>query len=204
MKRILSAAAVLLLFISRAMADTEVPSMREALQTATATEQPAAGAFRFRDGVTWGMSTAQVQMTEHEKMTERTLNDWAIMVTDGKTQVSRCRADLIYMFYHDRLLMITYEFQQTDNGGDYEYLTGALSTVYGEKKSPDAAAIKFIMDRVYPNRYKTEWIMKPWVWTAQDGTFVYLYYYAENAFAIMYVCPELIQGGYGVYQTEGL
>ena len=205
MRRLMSlfAAVLMLAACAAAAADQAVPSMRETLESAAATTAPASG-FRFRDGVTWGMSSQQVQMTEKEQMTLRSLNDWSVMVTNGKTQVSRCYADLIYMFYHDRLLMINYEFQQQDGGEDYEYLTGALSTVYGERKKPDGSAVKYMMDRVYPNRYKSEWIVNPRVWTAQDGTFIYLYYYAENAFAIMYVSPELIQGGYGVYQTNGL
>ena len=37
--------------------------------------------------------------------------------------------------------------------------------------------------------------------TNSDGTAVYLYYYSETDFAIMYVSPEL---GARIYQTNGL
>ena len=61
--------------------------------------------------------------------------------------------------------------------------------------------IKALMDAINPNLYVTEKIREACAWSASDGTTVYLYYYSSDAFAIMYVSPEL---GSRVYQTNGL
>jgi hypothetical protein len=193
----LLAAAVLL---CGSAAGEEVSAMRELFQTTQSTATPSPNAFRFRDGIRWGMNTQQVKALETEKMTERTLQNWSIMLTDGKVAVSRFTADLVFMFREDRLLMISYEFRQTSKD-DYPYLTGALGSIYGEKKDADPLKIKALMDTINPNRYRTELITEAYGWETMDGTAVYLYYYSQEAFAIMYVSPEL---GSRIYQTNGL
>jgi len=164
------------------------------------TSTPAPNAFRFRDGIRWGMNPQQVRALEPEPMTERSTQSWSIMLTDGKVVVSRFTADLVFIFRDDRLQMISYEFQK-GNGDDFLYLTGALGSVYGDKKEADPLKIKALMDAINPNRYKTELITQACGWTTEDGTAVYLYYFSENAFAITYVSPEL---GSRIYQTNGL
>ena len=96
--------------------------------------------------------------------------------------------------------MISYEFQQATKD-DYLYLTGALSSVYGEKTDADPLKIKALMDSINPNRYKAELISEAVLWETGDGTSVYLYYYSADAFAVLYVSPEL---GSRIYQTNGL
>lgn len=182
-----------------AAAEETVPGFREMLETPTAT--PAPDAFRFRDGIRWGMSPQQVKALENEAMTERTLQEWSIMLTNEKVAVSRFTADLVFMFRQDRLAMISYEFQRKEPAADFTYLCGALSSVYGEKTPADPAAIKNLMDAINPNRYKTEAITEAYGWTAADGTAIYLYYFSPEAFAVLYVSHEL---GAGIYQTNGL
>lgn len=177
-----------------------ISGMRELFQISEATATPAPNAFRFRDGIRWGMNTQQVKALETEKMTERTMQNWSIMLTDGKVSVSRFTADLVFMFREDRLLMISYEFSQKSND-DFLYLAGALSSLYGDKTEADPLKIKALMDSINPNRYKTELISQASVWKNEDGTTVYLYYYSPDAFAVMYVSPEL---GSKIYQTNGL
>ena len=180
-------------------AEETVPGIREFMETQTPT--PAPDAFRFRDGIRWGMNPQQVKALESEAMTERTMQDWSIMLTNEKVAVSRFTADLVFMFRQDRLLMITYEFQRQEPQADYAYLAGALSSVYGEKTGVEPMKIKNLMDAINPNRYRTEAITEAWGWMAPDGTSVYLYYFSPEAFAVMYVSPEL---GSGIYQTNGL
>ena len=93
-------------------AEETVPGIREFMETQTPT--PAPDAFRFRDGIRWGMNPQQVKALESEAMTERTMQDWSIMLTNEKVAVSRFTADLVFMFRQDRLLMITYEFQRQE------------------------------------------------------------------------------------------
>ena len=164
------------------------------------TETPAPHAFRFRDGIRWGMNTQQVKALEIHPMTERTMKEWSVMLTDGKVTVSRFTADLIFMFREDRLMMASYEFPKGSRD-DFLYLGGALASVYGEKKDADALKIKALMDAINPNRYTTEMITDAYGWMTADGTTIFLYYYAADAFAITYVSPDL---GKNAYQTNGL
>jgi hypothetical protein len=168
--------------------------------TAAVTATPAPNAFRFRDGIRWGMNKQQVAALEAQAMTERNMQDWSVMLTDGKVAVSMFTADLVFMFREDRLLMISYEFPQ--GGSDsFQYLTGALGSVYGEKTEAEPLKIKALMDAINPNRYRIEQISQAVCWTAADGTSVYLYYYAQKDFAITYVSPEM---GSRIYRTNGL
>ena len=175
--------------------DTPAPTLQPAV-----TETPAPNAFRFREGIRWGMNTQQVKALESTPMTERAMSNWSIMLTDGKVLVSRFTADLVFMFREDRLLMASYEFQK-GTSDDFLYLSGALASVYGEKREADPLKIKALMDAINPNRYKTELITQAYGWMTEDGTTVFLYYYAADAFAITYVSPEL---GRNAYQTNGL
>ena len=183
---------------------TEVPTETPTLTpppTPSPTVTPAPGDFRFRDGIRWGMNPQQVRALEPEEMTERVLQEWAVMVTTEKVAVSRFTADLVFMFRQERLSMITYEFQRQDAETDYQYLSGALCSLYGEKKEIDAAVIKVLMDAIYPGRYKTELLSRACGWLMADGTAVFQYFYGQSSFAVMYVSPEL---GGGLYQTNGL
>ena len=96
--------------------------------------------------------------------------------------------------------MASYEFQQ-GSADSFQYLNGALSSVYGESKEAEPLKIKALMDAVNPSRYRIELLTQASQWTAADGTTVYLYYYSKSDFAITYVSPEL---GSRIYQTNGL
>ena len=200
MRRVFSAvtAVMLLLLFWTAGAET-VSDMRELFSMPTATPSP--DAFRFRDGIRWGMNQQQVQALESEKMTERTMQNWSIMLTDGKVAVSRYTADLVFMFRENRLMMISYEFQRQASRDDFNYLSAALGSLYGAAAAAEPVKIKALMDTINPNRYRTELITAAETWMTADGTTIYLYYYSTDAFAIMYVSPEL---GAGIYQTNGL
>lgn len=173
-----------------------VSGIRDLFQVPAVTSTPAPNAFRFRDGIRWGMNTQQVKALETSPMTERAMQNWSIMLTDAKVSVSRFAADLVFMFLEDRLQMISYEFPN-GSAEDFLYLSGALASVYGEKQEAEPQKIKTLMDLVNPNRYKTELITQAHGWKTGDGTLVYLYYFSPDTFAILYVSP-------GIYQTNGL
>lgn len=198
MKRIISMIAAALVLFSLAAAGAE--GMREWLQLPETTATPAPNAFRFREGIRWGMNKQQVKALETEPMTERSMQNWSIMLTDGRVAVSRYTADLVFMFREDRLLMISYEFPQGTQDS-FQYLTGALTSLYGEMKEAEPLKIKYLMDVINPNRYKIENIRQAFCWENEDGTTIYLYYFSAADFAIMYVSPEL---GSRIYQTNGL
>jgi len=77
---------------------TEVPT-----ETPQPTVTPSPDAFRFRDGIRWGMNPQQVKALESVNMVERVLQDWAIMVTTEKVAVSRFTADLVFIFRQEQL-----------------------------------------------------------------------------------------------------
>lgn len=192
-------------------AEQTAPSIWEMLGVGTATEvptetpqptvTPSPDSFRFRDGIRWGMSPQQVKALESVNMVERVLQDWAIMVTTEKVAVSRFTADLVFIFRQEQLKMIVYEFQRKDADADYQYLTGALCSLYGEQKDADPTMIKVLMDAVNPGRYQADQLTKAYGWLTADGTAVFQYQYAPDSFGVMYVAPEL---GGGLYQTNGL
>ena len=164
--------------------------------------------FSFRNGISWGMNPQQVSVIENIPMEQRSSTEWSVMVPTEKVQVSRFYADLVYMFYQNALRMINYEFQEERNGQtdprslNYQYLTGALCSVYGESREANPAVIKGWMDRIYQDYYQQEKIHDALEWTAEDGTVIFLYYFSDTSFAILYVCPS--NGGGSGYDTNGL
>lgn len=208
------AAVLLFCYAAAAAEEGGAMSILEALgfgtapaETASDTPEPAPTVtpspedFRFRDGIRWGMSPQQVKAFESEEMIEKFNQDWSIMMTKEKVAVSRYTADLVFMFRQGELRMITYEFSRTDADTDFQYLTGALSSVYGEARDADPAIVKTLMDAINPGRYQTERMKKTVAWVREDGTSIFLYFTGENAFSIMYAAPEL---GGGLYQVKGL
>ena len=190
---ILAAAAV---FPAVYAENGEVSGIRDMVMTETK-------AFSFRNAVVWGMNADQVEASENVAMNKRVSSDWTVMVTAEPVPVSRFTADLVYMFYQDALRMITYEFRTDCSTLNFQYLTGALCSLYGDGREASPAVVKGWMDRIYPNYYRQELIHQATEWTAEDGTSIFLYYYTEQNYAILYVCPT--SGGTGgSYDTNGL
>ncbi len=167
----------------------------------TATPAPA---FSFRGGITWNMTREQVRSLESGlEMTERSQGSWAVLYPLSQVEVSRFRADLVYMFYADQLKMITYDFGSGGTAADYTYLTGALDSVYGDHAEPDSSVVVSIMDQIYPGYYTAGNLHSVRSWTAGEDTWIYLYYYTQTAYGILYVnAPEGTAGG--SYVTTGL
>ncbi len=160
-----------------------IPNLRD-----TPTAAPASGAFSFRGGVRWNMSRDEVRALETVELTERNQDGWSVLLPLSRVDVSRYQADLVYMFYNDRLKMITYDFGAGLSEADYRYLTGALDSVYGDHTEPSAEDIIGIMDQIYPGYYTADRLVNRRGWRPGEDTLIYQYYYAENAYAILYVC----------------
>ena len=159
--------------------------------------------FSFRNGITWAMNPQQVLAIENIPMKQTPSSEWAVLITESPVQVSRFTADLVYIFYQDALRMITYEFQAKDCSSlNFQYLTGALCSLYGESKDTNPITVKGWMDRIYLNYYQLDKIHDVKGWTTEDGTNIYLYYFKNDTYAILYVCPT--SSGSGEYDTNGL
>ena len=169
-------------------------------------ETPAAvpGTFSFRNGVQWGMNSLQVRETEQQTMVERTQNEWSVLYPQNRVEVSRFFADLVYIFHQDRLKIIMYEFDPAEPYSSYQYLFNALRSVYGETTAAEPGNLVAIMNLFYPGKYQEGTISRISGWQTQDGTEVYLYYYSDTAFAILYACPGIREPANQNYATNGL
>ena len=96
---VLLAGWIMLLLCGAAAETQTIPSIRDTVDSAV---KP----FSFRNGVLWGMDSAQVQSTESIQMDERSSGEWSVMVSSEPVEVSRFTADLIYMFRDNALQMI--------------------------------------------------------------------------------------------------
>ena len=174
--------ALLMLLPSAGLASGIIPNLREDAST------PAPAIFSFRAGVHWNMTRELVRALEVVELSERSSEGWSILFPLAPVEVSKFTAELVYMFYNDRLKMIIYDFV---GGGytntDYQYLTGALDSVYGEHTEPPASAIIGVMDQIYSGYYSVENLRNIRGWTYGDDTLIYLFYSSENVFSILYV-----------------
>ncbi len=159
--------------------------------------------FSFRNGIAWAMNPQQVALIENIPMKQSSSSEWSVLISESPVQVSRFSADLVYMFKQDALRMITYEFTKDCSTLNFQYLTGALCSLYGDNKAASPASIKGWMDLVYQNYYHPDLIQQASEWTAEDGTRIFLYYFRQDAYAILYVCPQSGGNGSG-YDTNGL
>lgn len=197
MKRFLPLIIALVLFcavpVSASLENGGVSSIRDLVIT---DKKP----FSFRNGIQWGMNPQQISVIENVPMrtSMNSGSDWSIMVTESPVSVSRFSADLVYIFRQNALQMITYEFWNDCSTLYYQYLTGALSSLYGEAKNANPAMIKGLIDQIDKDHYKQDLITRAYEWNAPDGTSIYLYYITENNYAILYVCPG------SNYDTNGL
>ena len=202
MRRIL--AAVLILVTVTAAAGSASALGFGLLDTPSPQPTEQVTSFTFRNGIGWNMSTEQVRVLEETPMTERTstTGEWSVMLTNEKVTVSRFSANLIFMFRQNQLRMITYEFRTNCSSLNFQYLTGALCSLYGESNAANPLVVKGWMDRIYQNYYQQDQIHNALEWTAEDGTKIFLYYFTAETYAILYVCPTT--NGNGNYDTSGL
>ena len=200
MKKILAVMITfsVLMFSTALAADGALPDMGGGQAPLTA------DVFTFRNGIQWNMAAADVQTLEPVAMIERTKDLWSVLYPQSRVEVSMYFADMTFMFYQNQLKMISYDFGSDAASGSYQYLTGALTSVYGQNTDTDPLEIVSAMDRIYPGYYTADRLSQVYGWRSGDGTAIYLYYYADSSFAILYVSPDIVSSGTGNYVTTGL
>ena len=201
MKRRMAAALLCVFVIAAACGSTAESGNTGSIRDLVVTEEKKP--FSFRNGITWAMNQQQVTAIENIPMKQSSSSEWSVLIPESPVQVSRFYADLVYIFRQDALRMITYEFTQDCTTLNYQYLTGALCSLYGDNREANPAVIKGWMDRIFPNHYAQEQIRDAKEWTAADGTAIFQYYFTAENYAILYVCPTNSGGGAG-YDTNGL
>lgn len=175
------------------------------LPAATESPTPApsvspAGAFRFRGSIGWDMSRDLVKALESIPLMGRDNGSWSILVPLSPVEVSKFTADLVYMFYNDQLKMINYSFTQGSESG-FQYLTGALDSLYGSHGEPAAEEIVLFIDQIYPGHYQASQLTRRCGWTLGEGTLIFLYSLSETSYEILYVNAA---GYTSAYNTTGL
>lgn len=193
-------AACILLSSSGALAGGAIPNFLAEPTPAPAPSVPSSTFFSFRGGIQWNMPRETVQALESVELMEQNRDSWSILLSLSQVTVSRYTADLVYMFYNDQLKMISYDFGTGSTAADFQYLTGALDSVYGDHSDPSPADIIGVMDQIYPGYYSADRLTLRRGWST-EGTLIYLYYYAENSFAILYVNAASVSP---VFDTTGL
>lgn len=195
-RRILCAVTILVMFTGTALGSGVIPIFGDPASS----PEP----FSFRGGVQWNMNREQVRAVDTVELTERSQDKWSILFPMSPVEVSRFTADLVYMFYNDRLKMVSYDFGVTGTSADYAYLTGALDSIYGTHAVPEAYEIIGIMDQIYPGYYREQQLHHLLSWTWGSDTRIFQYYYGESAYAILYVCISEGSTGQSGYVTTGL
>ncbi len=197
-----------------------LPGMALAARAETAADEEAseeAYAFTFRGGVQWEMSAEEVRTAEaewseahsveEEEPQEAAMGQWTALGYAG-APVSKFKANLlIYLLLDDRLESITYDFSQLpaeELSDTFNYLVGALGSVYGELEAADKRNLLDFLDSVNKGFYTEEDIRNCMLRTLPDGTLVYIFYYSSAEFCIMYVNGAFDPSQVDKYETSGL
>ncbi len=162
--------------------------------------------FTFRNGIRWSMTPEDVRaaMGETVQMEERSQENWSVLYSVGRVEVSRLCADRVFIFRDRQLNMILYAFDRSEPQSSYTYLTGALGSVYGENQTAEASEVVALMDMVYPGMYTADGISGVNSWMAADGTRIYLYRQNGASFSVLYASPAAGLPAGGTYITNGL
>ena len=102
-------------------------------ETAQETQSAAGSEFNFRGGITWGMTPDEVRAIEtgEEKSFREDGDVTALMY--GYTDFSKYTADyLLYVFVNNELKEAVYIITTNPADSQYDYLSGALTQLYGE------------------------------------------------------------------------
>ena len=173
-----------------------------------ASAQTSGKAFTFRNGITWGMTPAEVEAAEGTEGQAYSLNGLGMMqYTQAK--VSKFSAVLFYVFNPSSLIMSGYMIDPASEE-TFEYLRTALSTVYGSESDQDYESFVQVMQYLNPTAYtENEAMAFPLAkWEAPDGTWIWMVWEnveRTNVIEIMYVSPEAqAQAIYETVNTSGL
>ena len=110
----------------------------------------AAGAdtFTFRNGITWGMSKAEVMAKEGLDFKEETTGTYTYLWTDDVVQLSDYTAVLQYYFKDDSICWAGYSLLV--DAEMVAVLLNAFNTKYGMKTDGDSQELTDIMSKCVP------------------------------------------------------
>ena len=175
-----------------------------AVPTAVPTAAPAADdtAFSFRNGVHWGMTPDEVAAAEgREADFSEDLSAAYSQICFSDVAVSRYTAEIGYIYCGSALQAAVYGgFESDHQSSDFTYLSGALSSVYGQPESADAEELFAMTDHFGPRpEIDPASLIR---WSLEDGTAVYMFTFAQD-FCILYINTGFFESS-AAYDVTGL
>ena len=160
-------------------------------------------AFNFRNGITWGMTSADISGIEgRECDIEYSFDNEHFIQFYENTSVSKYAADMQFVFWDDLLRLAAYDFHGTADDGSFTYLVNAMDSTYGASAEADAAKICDVLNHVVPDLYLPNELTECRVWELAD-TSIYMFCYPENSFAIVYTDGAYFESITG-FNVDGL
>lgn len=195
MKRIIALLLIAAVCVMGIGAFAEDAAPETGANAETATE---ATGFVFRDGITWGMSVEDVRGIEKGKVDAFSETGNVTALRYGLTDVSIFTADyLLYLFVDNKLVSAVYLFTQNWNDDQFNYLTGALTQLYGAPTEMTKEEIT-AESGFYPG-FDGSAIEKAYGWT---GNGVLVRIARDSEIDIFYLDPDFTYTPH--YNTNGL
>ncbi len=156
--------------------------------------------FTFRNGIQWGMSPEEVQAAEAaEPAVSQEMDSGYLINLYTGAAVSNYSATLEYVFLKDALKLAVYDFTGNVAEKDFSYLSGALGSVYGEAEPIGPEAIYDVLNAIVPDAYDLNALTGCIHWPLDSATDIYMFYYTEDQFSIMYVSEDYATVHYNIF-----
>ena len=163
-------------------------------------------AFIFRNGVTWGMSMADVKGLEEGECQESEADQFKTLFYQS-VKVSKYTAGLGYAFRSDALVLCAYIFEDPDEA-KFSYLEQAFDTKYGEQQADAAGSFLALAKTINPEFYNEEDVQafRLCQWKAAGDTSIWLVWETNgsNTLSVVYTSPELVKPAEEEINLDGI
>lgn len=170
-------------------------------------------AFSIRNGITWGMSSAEVEQREggEEEAYRTEYDNGCTRLWYEDKSVSRFPCELRYAFYNDRLYLVEYSlpyyFWEMERVRINAYLDNALTALYGPGYTASYPELMDVTDVLNVTEYYVpEEMVNTVIRDLEDGTRIVLFRCGEEN-VLAYFMPEILFDflpADGVFNTDGL
>lgn len=162
----------------------------EALQPGSPVSGPASQAdeepFVFRNGITWGMSKAEVMALENGEASE--YEEFGLIgLIYGDVRISRFNGELCYYFLNDALVVCGYQVSYDHTQESFEYLKKAYSAKYGEPEEGNMESLYALGNRINPQFSSVFNFRQVLDWKTAGDTQIWMYQDEHNNLYILYI-----------------
>jgi len=159
--------------------------------------------FTFSNGVQWGMSKEEVIGLQNGDGTyeyDVNYNNNVELIGFSNRKLSKFKVDRGYLFTDDSLFSCYYLNFSSSTDADYNYLKGALTSVYGDSENLDAETVNAFLTGIEgADKYN---ISKCVAWNLSD-TNIWLFM-VDSEITLFYIDASFDASQIGVYDTTGL